>query len=120
MNPEFLRLLDDVTGVRRVAADAVVRAARRRRRRRTVGAAVAGLALVAVAAAALWRRGTEVPVADLPVPPAPSMSATEDELLSSFGDRPVALVTWPDGRQQLFAIARRHPGALDRRPQPDR
>jgi hypothetical protein len=35
-----------------------------------------------------------------------SAMLTRDELLDSFGDQPVALVTWPDGRQQLLAIAR--------------
>ncbi|RFC48698.1 MAG: hypothetical protein DVB22_002833 [Verrucomicrobia bacterium] len=29
-----------------------------------------------------------------------------DELLDAFGDQPVALVTYPDGRQQLLAVLR--------------
>jgi hypothetical protein len=36
-----------------------------------------------------------------------SLKLTENELLDSFPeDQPVALVTWPDGRKQLLAIAR--------------
>ena len=29
---------------------------------------------------------------------------SESELLDSFGEQPVALVKWPDGRQALIAI----------------
>jgi hypothetical protein len=31
---------------------------------------------------------------------------TEHELLDSFGDQPVALVTMPDGRKRLLSIRR--------------
>jgi hypothetical protein len=104
MNPDVSDLLDDLTHARAGGAEALV-AALRRRRRGKVAARLGAVVLAGAAAAGLWRvrPPDAVPVAAVAPPPT---SLTPDELLDSFGDQPVALVTWPDGRQQLFAIAR--------------
>jgi len=68
------------------------------------------------AAAILAITTTLIALLITPTSPQPHLSATQplptpaplspDELLDAFGDQPVALVTYPDGRQQLLAILR--------------
>jgi len=103
MNRELLADLTAAPG----GADAIVTAARRHaaRKRQARALGLAGAAVLALAGAFLTlpSRHRVPPVAQAP---APSVMLTQNELLDSFGDEPVALITWPDGRQQLLAIAR--------------
>jgi hypothetical protein len=98
-------LLSDLTAAS-PGADALVAAVRHRSRRRhrlqSLGVASAAAAVLAAAFLSLPSRPRATGTAQVP---ATSPMLTQNELLDSFGDQPVALVTWPDGRQQLLAIA---------------
>ena len=106
------------------SADILVAAARRRtRRRKATRAAVAAVAVLAAAVALLPKKqqgatlATTAATRTAPTMPAPHATKgatantpkelTEDEFLDTFGDQPVALVTYPDGRRQLLTIVRR-------------
>jgi hypothetical protein len=109
MNPESAELLKDLTGTGH-SGDFLVQALHSRRLRRSQVRIVAACALtmsaLAILAACL-SPGYSSPVA-VTAPPV-SFKLTENELLDSFSDQPVALVTWPDGRKQLLAIAHSAP-----------
>ena len=109
MNPDTTTLLDDLTGPRGEHPAALLAAARTRRRRRvqTRAFAVSALAVIAVTAAVRFMPAPSPAPVIVSTPPAPTVMLTKSELLDSFGDQPVALVTWPDGRQTLLAIAHR-------------
>jgi hypothetical protein len=107
---------------RGVSADEVLRLvasarhARDRRRRAAVG--VAAFAVVALWSVALWPRPRAVPApapviaAARPVPAEvasispPAIERVDDKaMLAMLGDRPAALVRWPDGRQGLLLLS---------------
>ena len=107
---------------RGVSADEVLRvvaAARRARdRRRRAAAGVAACAVVALWTALLLPRPRAVPaparavVAAPPVPAKvasispPAVERVDDKaMLAMIGDRPAALVRWPDGRQGLLLLS---------------
>ena len=100
-------LLTDLTPAS-ASADFLVAAARSHARRRRIwrdAVAAAAVLAIGVAGIALLPRPQKVPtVAALPA--ARSLHLTADELLDSFGDQPVALVTYPDGSQRLLAVMR--------------
>jgi len=106
MKPDTSSLLNDLTAVPGDSAEALIRALRRRRHRkaqfRAFAVSAIGLAGIAAGIRFFPRESSPSPVAVEPARPA---MLTKNELLDSFGDQPVALVTWPDGRQQLLAIA---------------
>ena len=106
MKPD--ELLSDLTPCTTDASFLVAAARQRMRHRRQfqLGTAAAALILTAVFVLRLLPAGGDhaVPNAVAAVPSSPML--TQHELLDSFGDQPVALVTWPDGRQKLLAISR--------------
>jgi len=108
MSPDPSTLLDELTGARPSSAETLVRALRldrhRTAKRRALATAGAGVLGLAWAFAFLAH---DLPKPTVSIPPVPSQQLTPAELLDAFGDQPVALVTWPDGRQQLLAIASR-------------
>jgi hypothetical protein len=106
MKPDTSTLLDELTGSNGESTDSLVRALRALRRRRAQRRSAAAGALGIVAAALGLRLVRESPAPHTAVEPAGSPMLSQNELLDSFGDQPVALITWPDGRQQLLAIAR--------------
>jgi|GEM_PF-5616160 len=107
MNPDTATLLDDLTAARHHGGEALVHALRINRRRKAQRRALAVSALsIAAVVAGIRFPPRESPEQSVAVEPARSTMLTESELLDSFGDQPVALVTWPDGRQQLLAITR--------------
>jgi hypothetical protein len=105
MNPDTSTLLDELTGSSCDSTDSLVQAlhALRRRRARRRAAVAGALGLVAFAPGLRLFRESPAPLTS--VEPAGSPMLSPNELLDSFGDQPVALITWPDGRQQLLAIA---------------
>lgn len=109
MKPD--ELLSDLTPCT-TDASFLVAAARqhaRHRRQLQIGSAAAALILATVVALRLLPTGeTATPPEEAAVTP-PSPMLTKQELLDSFGDQPVALITWPDGRQKLLAINRPAP-----------
>jgi hypothetical protein len=106
MIPDRSALLDDLTAAPTDGADALVCALRADRRRRTRRQAVAATAVGFVAiATAIGLLTHELPIPSPIGEPSRTPDLTQSELLDSFGDQPVALVVWPDGRQQLLAIA---------------
>jgi hypothetical protein len=108
MNPESADLLDDLTGPDSKSADFLVSAlhACRQRRMQFRLAAISTLAMAALGMLAACLTPDGGPPSLVAVtPPADSHKLTGEELLDSLSDQPVALVTWPDGRQQLLAIA---------------
>ena len=106
MNPDDLlaELTPSAAGADALAA-AARRCARRRRVLRDTGT-VAACLCVAVAGVALLPRQTEPPARAAQQKPTATTPLTADELLDSFGDQPVALVTYPDGTQRLLALVR--------------
>ena len=83
----------------------------RHRRRATVQAVFAAAAVIALGITAIRlspgsASADSGPVVKVSAPARPSPMLTGHELLDTFGDQPVALVTWPDGRQKLLAINR--------------
>jgi hypothetical protein len=107
MNPDDL--LDSLTAPTSSAEHLVATARRLAHRRQTLREGLAAAAILAIATAGISRLVPSQPVGpplsviqSLPTP-AP---LSPDELLDAFGDQPVALVTYPDGRQQLLAILR--------------
>ena len=118
MKSEISTLLAEVTA----APDRINElhaAARKHRQRRVIHrrAAVSGAAVV-VGALAFLLSNSKPEKAPFAVPPVASHHAkflTDDELLDSFGDQSVGLVTWPDGRKQLIAITPAPPGPAKRR-----
>jgi hypothetical protein len=109
MNPDSANLLDDVTRTGNGSGDFLIRALHVRRQRRTF-CRLAALCVLAAGALAMLaatvipgKRNRSIPVAV--TPPAELQKITGEELLDSFPGQPVALVKWPDGRQQLLAIA---------------
>jgi hypothetical protein len=110
MNPESANLLNDLTCSGRNSGDFLIQALHIRARRRAQYRIAAVCALTLTALAMLAGHLAPIRKSSPPVavtPPAQSHQLTSDELLDSFPDQPIALVTWPDGRQQLLAIA--HP-----------
>lgn len=106
MNPDT-SLLNDLTAARSDDAEKLITALHVHRRRRARGRALgAGALIIALIAAGLHFRPQEKPTVAVTDPPR-SIMLTPNELLDSFGDQPVALITWPDGRQQLLAITQR-------------
>jgi hypothetical protein len=107
MNPDALSLLDDLTAARGDAGEGLIKALRQHRHRRTQRRALAAgaIAVAAIAAGIRFLPHESAPSHVVTIEPRLSSMLTESELLDSFGDQPVALVTWPDGRQQLLAIA---------------
>jgi hypothetical protein len=110
MNPDDL--LADLTPPASSADHLVATARRLAQRRQTLRDTLAAAAILAI---------TTTLISQLVIPtsrPSP-LSTTQplptpaplspDELLDAFGDQPVALVTYPDGRQQLLAILRPPP-----------
>ena len=97
------------------AIDTLLQEARqqRRRRRETMQASAAAAAIIALAITAIRLGASGTPTATGPAltatAPAASPLLNKHELLEAFGDQPVALVTWPDGRQKLLAIQRPAP-----------
>ncbi len=110
MNPESAELLKDLTSAGD-SGDFLVQALHSRRVRRAQVRIVATCALAMSALALLAASLSPEPSSPVAAtsPPA-SFKLTENELLDSFQDQPVALVTWPDGRKQLLAIAHPAPG----------
>jgi len=95
------------------SADFLIAAAHTRARRRclVLESAAATSFLMLAMAGIVWL----LPKSS--APPSVAVSAaqmppplTDDELLDSFGDQPVALVTYPDGSQRLLAALRPLPG----------
>ena len=107
MNPDDL--LADLTPPASSADHLVVTARRLAQRRQTLRDTLAAAAILAITTTLISQLvTTTAPQSHLsatqPLPtPAP---LSPDELLDAFGDQPVALVTYPDGRQQLLAILR--------------
>ena len=114
MNPDTTTLLDELTATRSADADTLITALRvRRRHRAQLRTLTVSALLVAFVAGVLHFRPREKPViVTTPGEAPPSTMLTKNELLDSFGDQPVALVTWPDGRQQLLAITHRPAPAI--------
>jgi hypothetical protein len=107
MKPDTFSLLDDLTAAGNDSGEALIRALHRHRRRKTRRQALVFSALsVATLAAGIRFLPRESPPPTLVAEPVRSPILTQSELLDSFGDQPIALVTWPDGRQQLLTIAR--------------
>ncbi|HWB01998.1 MAG TPA: hypothetical protein VG796_03175 [Verrucomicrobiales bacterium] len=108
MNPESASLLNDLTRSGSGSGDYLIHAlhARRRRVMQCRIAAVCVLTMTALAMLAARLAPTaEKPAPVAVTPPVKSFKISGNELLDSFPeDQPVALVTWPDGRQQLLAI----------------
>lgn len=100
-------LLSDLTGSA-VSADDLVTAARRYKRHRLLGQCAA----VSLICASWWAfqptpTPTPPPGTVEKVPTLPTTKPlTTNELLDSFGEQPVALVTFPDGTQRLLALVR--------------
>lgn len=107
MNPN--ELLEQLTGPRGGDVEALVRAARagaaRRRMLRNTASTALALALIAAGLGLLLRPEPELPTA-ITTQPQPPPVLTGEELLDSFGEQPVALVTYPDGSQRLLSIVR--------------
>ena len=107
-------LLDDLTRPASGEIDSLVAAARIATRRRRTIRSTAITTLVALVLAGSWESWHTTPTRSTnPHPPTATaypatqpIPLTSDELLESFGDRPVALVTHPDGSQQLLTILR--------------
>ena len=99
-------LLADLTPSATGSVEPLLAAARQRaRRRRKAGEFLTAAAIVTASTAGLLLLfAREAPTAAVSTTQTPVLLSRE-ELLDSFGDQPVALVTWPDGRQQLLAIA---------------
>lgn len=107
MKPDTSTLLDELTAARGDNAGNLIAALHVHRRRRAQHRALGAVALViALSAGALHYKPREKPAIAVIDPPR-STVLTKKELLDSFGDQSVALVTWPDGRQQLYAISHR-------------
>ncbi len=125
MKPESSLLLRDLTasGPDGVDGEYLIRALRVRLRRQAVlrtaalcMPAAAGLCILAARLLPGKESPPALPPVALTVPPVPEaappsgakpLKLNGEELLDSFPDQPVALVTWPDGRQQLLAITPR-------------
>lgn len=107
MSPDTTTLLDDLTPARTGDSGQLVAALHLHRRRRTKRRALGASALIIIGIAVGPCFQQEQKPAIAATAPPNSAMLTPKELLDSFGDRPVALVTWPDGRQQLLAIASR-------------
>lgn len=110
MNPDDL--LADLTPTASSADHLVVTARRLAQRRQTLRDTLAAAAILAITTTLISQLVTPTtPQSHLsatqPLPTPPPLSP--DELLDAFGDQPVALVTYPDGRQQLLAILRSPP-----------
>lgn len=107
MNPN--ELLEQLTGPRGGDVEALVRAARtgaaRRRMLRNTASTALALALIAAGLGLLLRPEPQLPPA-LTTQPPPTPVLTGEELLDSFGEQPVALVTYPDGSQRLLSVVR--------------
>ena len=119
MNPDRPTLLADLTAAPD-QIDELITAARKHSQHRVIrrkAALIAGPGLIC----ALVIQQQSRPFPDkVPDPmqvtlPHRAKSLTADELLDSFGDQSVGLVTWPDGRQQLIAITPAPPGTGKRR-----
>lgn len=110
MNPDDL--LADLTPPASSVDHLVATARRLAHRRQTLRDTLAAASILAITT-------TLISQLVIPTSPRPHLSATQplptpaplspDELLDAFGDQPVALVTYPDGRQQLLAILRPPP-----------
>ncbi len=102
-------LLDSLTAPTSSADHLVATARRLAYRRQTLREGLAAAAILAITTALISQlviptsRPTSLSVIQSVPTPAP---LSPDELLDAFGDQPVALVTYPDGRQQLLAILR--------------
>lgn len=113
MKPD--ELLSDLTPCRTDASFLVAAAARQHARRRQYLQACTGAAaiiLTTLLAIRLSPNPNSITAPETAGTKASSPMLTKNELLASFGDQPVALVTWPDGRQKLLTI--------DRKPAPAR
>lgn len=102
-------LLEQVTCPRGGDIDALIRCARARAVHRSIlrnaGRTVLALALI-LAGLDLLLRPDQQPTPTLTTPHHPTPILSSEELLDSFGDQPVALVTYPDGSQRLISIVR--------------
>jgi hypothetical protein len=112
MSPKPANLLNDLSSTGSDSCDFLVRALRTRQHRRTqyrtAGVCVLTVTALAMLAARLMPGHPPLAVNA----PQESSKLTENELLDSFPGQPVALVTWPDGRKQLLAIA--HPAPVQK------
>ena len=106
MNPDTT-LLDDLTAARSDVAGKLITALQARSRRLAKARGLAAAVIIIALIAGVLRDPPQEKHAVAVTSPSRSIMLTQNELLDSFGDQPVALVTWPDGRQQLLAITRR-------------
>lgn len=118
MNPDFSSLLSDITAAPD-RADELKLAFRKHTHYRIIRRRTAvALAVAVLCGGAFLQYGLTPEKAPSPAPivaPNHTRSLTDDELLDSFGDQSVGLVTWPDGRKQLIAITPAPPGPARRR-----
>ncbi len=118
MNPDFSSLLSDITAAPD-RADELKLAFRKHTHYRIIRRRTAvALAVAVLCGGAFLQYGLTPEKAPSHAPivaPNHTRSLTDDELLDSFGDQSVGLVTWPDGRKQLIAITPAPPGPARRR-----
>lgn len=93
------------------SADTLVAAARQQTRQRKVIRATATTAvLVAIGLMAIPRKTPSPSPSPILTKTPPTSNhvrnLSETEFLDSFGDQPIALVTYPDGTKQLLTIVR--------------
>ena len=99
-------LLTEITPVAS-SADTLVAAARRQaRQRKMIRATATTAALVGIGLMAIPRKTPQPSLATSPPTSNPVRNLSEAEFLDSFGDQPIALVTYPDGTKQLLTIVR--------------
>jgi hypothetical protein len=109
MHPD--ELLSDLTPCTTEASLLVAAARQQVRRRRHLRTGIAAAALL-VTGFTMFNflpippAGASSPDVTSATPPPSSPMLTEHELLDSFGDQPVALVTMPNGRKRLLSIRR--------------